>query len=85
MKQNKKISIGELTRNFLDEISAKILGFTNFKLTEKAEYPYNAELSEDPSMKWTKKELKNFMEIHKIKYNSGDTKSDLLEKIKWNR
>ena len=42
------------------------------------------EIVEDPTMKWKKREIKSWMDKKEIKYNSGDTKKDLLEKIKWN-
>jgi hypothetical protein len=38
--------------------------------------------SSDPSDNWTKSELKDYMIDNSIAFNSGDTKSDLLEKIK---
>ena len=38
-----------------------------------------------PTMKWTKKRIKGYMNDNKVKYNSGDTKADLLDKIKWNK
>ena len=41
--------------------------------------------SETPSMDWKKKEIKAWMKKQEIKYNSGDTKQDLLDKIKWNQ
>ena len=41
-------------------------------------------LTDEPSMKWKKKDIKTYMANKNIKYNSGDTKNDLLEKIKWN-
>ncbi len=40
---------------------------------------------QQPTMKWTKKKIKSYMDKNKVKYNSGDTKSDLLDKIKWNK
>ena len=41
--------------------------------------------SETPSMDWKKKEIKAWMTENKLSYNSGDTKQDLLDKIKWNQ
>ena len=38
---------------------------------------------DDPSMSWKKSELKAYCDEHGIEYNSGDTKSDLVEKIEW--
>ena len=52
---------------------------------ESKDYPYNTELSEHPNKKWTKKKLKEFMDTHNIKYNSRDTKNDLLQKIEWSK
>ena len=42
-------------------------------------------LAEDPNMGWTKKQIKSYMHANKIQYNSGDTKKDLLQKIKWSK
>ena len=36
-----------------------------------------------PDMSWTKKNIKNYMDDLKVEYNSGDTKADLLDKIKY--
>jgi len=41
--------------------------------------------NKQPTTKWTKKRIKVYMAEFKIKYNSGDTKADLLDKIKWNK
>jgi len=43
------------------------------------------ETAEEPSMKWKKREIKSWMDKQNVKYNSGDTKKDLLDKIKWNQ
>ena len=37
---------------------------------------------ETPDKSWKKKHIKEYMDINLIDYNSGDTKLDLLEKIK---
>ncbi len=39
--------------------------------------------AEMPNMGWTKKNIKSYMHANDVKYNSGDTKKDLLQKIKW--
>ncbi|MAG59902.1 hypothetical protein CMO96_03895 [Candidatus Woesebacteria bacterium] len=39
------------------------------------------EKSAEPSDGWTKDELKAYMDVNGIEYNSGDTKGDLLDKI----
>ena len=39
------------------------------------------ETPQEPTDDWTKDELKAFMDDNDIEYNSGDTKSDLLDKI----
>ena len=36
-----------------------------------------------PTNKWTKVKIKKYMDGRNIKYNSGDTKLDLLQKIEW--
>ena len=41
------------------------------------------EILESPTMAWTKAQIKSYMVAQKIKFNSGDTKKDLLQKIKW--
>ena len=33
-----------------------------------------------PNDKWTKTQIKEYMDSRKIRYNSGDTKGDLLDK-----
>jgi hypothetical protein len=38
--------------------------------------------SKEPSNDWSKDELKEYMIDNSIAFNSGDTKSDLLDKIK---
>ncbi len=38
------------------------------------------EKSLDPSDEWTKDEIKEWMDANDKEYNSGDTKSDLLDK-----
>jgi hypothetical protein len=43
------------------------------------------ELQELPTMVWNKKQIKNYMEANEIKFNSGDTKRDLIDKIRMNR
>jgi len=43
-----------------------------------AGFPINVDLSVK-----TKKEIKVFMDDNGIEYNSGDTKSDLIQKITW--
>ena len=34
-----------------------------------------------PDEKWTKTQIKEYMDSHGIEYNSGDTKEDLLDKV----
>jgi len=34
-----------------------------------------------PNDKWTKTQIKEYMDSHEIEYNSGDTKGDLLDKV----
>ena len=34
-----------------------------------------------PDSKWTKAQIKDYMDRHDIVYNSGDTKGDLLDKV----
>ncbi len=34
-----------------------------------------------PNDKWTKTQIKEYMDRHEIGYNSGDTKGDLLDKV----
>ena len=33
-----------------------------------------------PNDKWTKTQIKEYMDSRKLRYNSGDTKGDLLDK-----
>ena len=85
-------------KNFLTKIYRKLSYFENEapnikwgqssddccnKKCECKDYPYNIELSEHPNKKWKKSKLKEFMDINNIKYNSRDTKHDLLQKIEW--
>ncbi|MAE49989.1 hypothetical protein CMI48_04130 [Candidatus Pacearchaeota archaeon] len=34
-----------------------------------------------PNDKWTKAQIKEYMDRHDMVYNSGDTKGDLLDKV----
>ena len=46
--------------------------------------PNKFKLTDEPDKKWKKAEIKDYMKKQGIRYNSGDTKNDLLQKIKWN-
>lgn len=35
----------------------------------------------NPDDKWTKTQIKEYMDSNGIEYNSGDTKGDLLDKV----
>jgi len=43
----------------------------------------NFKITDEPDKTWKKAEIKEYMSKQGIKYNSGDTKHDLLQKIKW--
>tara|TARA_B110000196_G_C21129376_1_gene657628 strand:+ start:148 stop:474 length:327 start_codon:yes stop_codon:yes gene_type:complete len=53
------------------------------KDAKAAEDTTDSETVELPTMTWTKKQITSYMEANSIKLNSGDTKRDLLDKIKW--
>ena len=63
----------------------RTLGEPEFNgMIDKADYDViSAEklVSPNPDDTWTKVELKKYMDTDSIKYNSGDTKQDLLDKI----
>ena len=95
-KKKKEPSVVEAAGSILPEFGKALYEFITSigKTDEKKENDFAGDvqikvdpdfLSEDPNMGWTKKQIKSYMDANKVKYNSGDTKKDLLQKLKWSK
>tara|TARA_B100000287_G_scaffold416963_1_gene452252 strand:- start:150 stop:437 length:288 start_codon:yes stop_codon:yes gene_type:complete len=89
--KDKDMSLSEAAGNILPELGKafmKLIQAIGSDINEETKQKLQStdeEIVENPAMSWTKKQIQSYMLANEIKFNSGDTKQDLLDKIKWSQ
>ena len=85
MAKNEKTDL-EVFQEIVDDIWELVFGTPRRPEIKEKQLPKTGLMTKKPInlKKMTKKQIKSLMDKAEVKYNPGDTKNDLIQKLEWN-